>query len=134
MVQLLMYSLGTYEGKILGFHNVTGHFYIHHPSWSKSKGSQIITLELKVTKDMLLDWNVSPFTSVKLKKAIKFNQKKPFTEYPEYEFGKNFVLKRIEKGTNPDAYILRQIGDEKSNIKFLGEIPKDKDGRNLRLH
>lgn len=28
IVQLLMNSLGTYEGKILGFHNVTGHFYI----------------------------------------------------------------------------------------------------------
>lgn len=119
MVQLLMNSLGTYEGKNLGFHNVTGHFYIHHPTWTKSKGNQIVTLELKVTKDMLLDWNVRTFTSVKLKKAINFNKKKPFTEYPEYEFGKDFVLKRIEKGTNPDAYILRQIGDKKSNIKFI---------------
>ena len=75
MVQLLMNSLGSYEGKILGFHNVTGHFYIYHPSWTKSKGSQIISLELKVTKDMLLDWNVRTFTSVTQKKFIKFEKK-----------------------------------------------------------
>lgn len=119
MVQLLLNSLGTYEGKNLGFHNVTGHFYIHHPSWKKSKDDQIVTLELKVSKDMVLDWNVRTFTSIKLKKYISFNKKKSFSEYPEYEFGKDFVLKRIEKGSNPEAYILRQIGDKKSNIKFL---------------
>lgn len=118
MVQLLINSLGTYEGKILGFHNVTGHFYIHHPSWMKSKGKQIITLELRVTKDMLLDWNVRTFTAISQRKFIKFGKKK-FSEYPEYVIGKDHLLKRIEKGTDSEAYILRQIGDKKSNIKFL---------------
>ena len=118
MTQLLINSLGTYEGKILGFHNVTGHFYIHHPAWMKSKGKQIITLELRVTKDLLLDWNVKTFTSITQQKYIKFGKKK-FNEYPEYILGKDNVLRRIEKGTNQEAYILRQIGDKKSNIKFL---------------
>lgn len=118
MVQLLMNSLGTYEGKILGFHNVTGHFYIHHPAWMKSKGKQLITLELRVTKDLLLDWNVRTFTSITQQKYIKFGKKK-FNEYPEYVLGKDNILRRIEKGTDKDAYILRQIGDKKSNIKFL---------------
>ena len=118
MVQLLINSLGTYEGKILGFHNITGHFYIHHPSWKKSKGKQIITLELKITKDMLLDWNVRTFTAISQQKFIKFGKKK-FSEYPEYILEKDNILKRIEKGTDPNAYILRQIGEKKSNIKFL---------------
>lgn len=118
MVQLLMNSLGTYEGIILGFHNVTGHFYIHHPAWMKSKGKQLITLELRVTKDLLLDWNVRTFTSITQQKYIKFGKKK-FNEYPEYVLGKDNILRRIEKGTDKDAYILRQIGDKKSNIKFL---------------
>lgn len=118
MVQLLMNSLGTFEGKILGFHNVTGHFYIHHHSWAKSQNKQIVTLELKISKDMLLDWNVRTFTSVSLKNLIIFGKKK-FQDYPEYEFGKDNILKRIEKGSNPNAYILRQIGDQKNNIKFL---------------
>lgn len=118
MIQLLMNSLGTYEGKVLGFHNVTGHFYIHHHSWTKSKDKQIIALELKVTKDLLLDWSVRTFTSVTLKNLIKFGKKK-FQDYPEYAFGKDNILKRVEKGSHPDAYILRQIGDKKSTIKFL---------------
>lgn len=118
MVQLLMNSLGTYEGKILGFHNVTGHFYIHHPAWMKSKGKQLVTLELRVTKDLLLDWNVRTFTSISQQKFIKFGMKK-FNEYPEYVLGKDNILKRIEKGKDKNAYILRQIGDKKSNIKFL---------------
>lgn len=118
MVQLLINSLGTYEGKILGFHNITGHFYIHHPSWNKSKSKQIITLELKITKDILLDWNVRTFTAISQQKFIKFGKKK-FNEYPEYILEKDNILKRIEKGTDPDAYILRQTGAKKSNIKFL---------------
>lgn len=118
IVQLLINSLGTYEGKILGFHNITGHFYIHHPSWNKSKGKQIITLELKITKDMLLDWNIRTFTVISQQKFIKFGKKK-FNEYPEYILEKDNILKRIEKGTDPNAYILRQIGAKKSNIKFL---------------
>lgn len=116
MVQLLFNSLGTYEGKILGFHNVTGHFYIHHPKWIKSK--QIITIELKVTKEMVLDWSVRTFTSVSQQKFIKFGKRK-FDEYPEYVLSKDLILKRVEKGTCQDAYILRQIGEKKSNIKFL---------------
>lgn len=118
MIQLLINSLGTYEGKILGFHNVTGHFYIHHPAWMKSNGRQLITLELKVTKDLLLDWNVRTFTSITQQKYIKFGKKK-FNEYPEYVLGKDNILRRIEKGSDKEAYILRQIGDKKSNIKFL---------------
>lgn len=118
VVQLLMNSLGTYEGKILGFHNVTGHFYIHHPAWMKSKGKQLVTLELRVTKDLLLDWNVRTFTSISQQKFIKFGKKK-FNEYPEYVLGKDNILKRIEKGKDKNAYILRQIGDKKTNIKFL---------------
>ena len=118
MVQLLMNSLGSYEGKILGFHNVTGHFYIHHPAWMKSKGKQLITLELRITKDLLLDWNVRTFTSITQQKYIKFGKKK-LNEYPEYVLGKDNILMRVEKGTDKEAYILRQIGDKKSNIKFL---------------
>ena len=118
MVQLLMNSLGSYEGSILGFHNVTGHFFMHHPSWIKSKGKQLIALELKVTKDMLLVWFVRTFTSISQQKLIRFGKKK-FGDYPEYVIGKDRLLKRIEKGSDPGAFILRQIGDKKSNIKFL---------------
>ena len=67
---------------------------------------------------MLLDWNVRTFTSITKKRLVMFGKKK-FTEYPEYELSKDNILRRINKGTNPEAYILRQIGEKKSNIKFL---------------
>lgn len=118
LLQLLLNSLGTYEGKMLGFHNVTGHFYIHHPSWIKMKGKQILSLELKITNDLVLDWNVRTFTCISEKNKIAFGKKK-LIEYPEYVIGRSNTLKRIEKGSNPDAYILRQIEGEKNNIKFM---------------
>ena len=76
IVQLLLNSMGTYEGAILGYHNVTGHFYIHHPSWVKPKRKQIVSLELRVTKEMLLDWNVRTFTSITQQRYIRFGKKK----------------------------------------------------------
>ena len=118
IVQLLLNSLGTYEGAILGYHNVTGHFYVHHPSWAKTRRKQIVTLELRVTKELLLDWNARTFTSITQQRSIRFGKKK-FNEYPEYVLGKDNILKRIEKGSASEAYILRQIGDNKTNIKFL---------------
>lgn len=118
LLQLLLNSLGTYEGKLMGFHNVTGHFYIHRPSWSKKKELQKMALELRITKDMLLDWSVRTFSSVSLQKQIKFGRKK-FCEYPEYVLSKGNTFKRVEKGSDPSAFILRQIGDKKSSIKFL---------------
>ncbi len=124
LVQLLLNSLGTYEGKILGFHNVTGHLYIHNSTWIKALKKQIVTLELKVTKEMFLDWNIRTFTSITKQKFIKFGKKK-FSEYPEYVLSKDNILKRIEKGTDPNAYILRQIGNEKSTIKFLDTLSLD---------
>lgn len=125
LLQLLLNSLGTYEGKLMGFHNVTGHFYIHRPSWTKRKELQKIALELRITKDMLLDWSVRTFTSVSLQKMIKFGRKK-FCDYPEYVLSKGNTLKRIEKGSDPSAYILRQVGDKKSSIKFLDIQSLDK--------
>lgn len=119
IVQLLLNSLGTYEGKILGFHNVTGHLFCCHPS--KISKTQIVGLELRVTKEMLLDWNVRTFTSITKQEKIKFGKKK-FNEYPEYVLGKDNILKRIDKGSDPQAYILRQIGNERSTIKFLDTL------------
>lgn len=124
LIQLLLNSLGTYEGKILGFNNVTGHLFIHNPSWDKIIKRQIVTLELKVTKELLLDWSVRTFTSITKESYIKFGKKK-FGEYPEYVLSKDNILKRIEKGTDPQAYILRQYGKEKSNIKFLDTYSLD---------
>ncbi|MBP5503965.1 MAG: hypothetical protein J6Y24_14370 [Bacteroidales bacterium] len=119
VVQLLLNSLGTYEGKILGFHNVTGHLFFYRPS--KAYKDQIKTLELKVTKEMLLDWNVRTFTSVTKREDIIFGKKK-FYDYPEYVLGKDNILKRIDKGSDPKAYILRQIGNDRSTIKFLDTV------------
>lgn len=116
IVQLLLNSLGTYEGRILGFHNVTGHLFCCHPS--KISKTQIVGLELRVTKEMLLDWNVRTFTSITKKASINFGKKK-FNEYPEYVLSKDNILKRIDKGSDPQAYILRQFGNKKSTIKFL---------------
>ncbi len=116
IVQLLLNSLGTYESKFLGFHNVTGHLFCCHPS--KISKNQIVGLELRVTKEMLLDWNVRTFTSITKKASINFGKKK-FNEYPEYVLSKDNILKRIDKGSDPQAYILRQIGNKKSTIKFL---------------
>ena len=67
---------------------------------------------------MLLDWNVRTFTSITQQRYIRFGKKK-FNEYPEYVLGKDNILKRIEKGSSSEAYILRQMGDDKTNIKFL---------------
>lgn len=118
LLQLLLNSLGTYEGKVMGFHNVTGHFYVHHPDWKKNKGKQLACLELRFTPDSILDWNIRTLTCIEERKFIKFAKKK-FAEYPEYVLSKDNTLKRIEKGTNPEAFIIRQKGDKKTSIKFI---------------
>jgi len=124
IAQLLLNSLGTFETDELKFNNVTGHFYCYDASWIKrfrgedASISQIPTLELKITKDLIFKWSIQTFTSVTLRKDIEFTTKK-FEEYPQYILSRNQTLRRKPKDSKEVGFIARQTRKSKTEITFL---------------
>lgn len=125
LLQLLLNSLGNFESPYLRFNNLTGHLYCVCPAWIKhGRGDkahsiwQIPCLEFRITEDMCLDFPARTFTSAKLRPKISFGTRK-FSEYPRYTLtGKN-TLRRQLKDDSLDAFILRQIDNQKSFIPFM---------------
>ena len=125
ILQLLMNALGNYESSFLRCNNLTGHLYCVCPAWIKhgSKNEkhiiwQIPCLELHITEDFCLDFPVRTFSSVKLRSKMTFNKRK-FSDYPRYILtGKN-TLRRQLNGDNDDAFILRQLDNQKSSLAFM---------------
>ena len=124
-LQLLLNALSSYDSDILKFNNLTGHFYCFHPEWlkhGKDNKEDIIwkvpCLELKISKDFLLEMSVRTFTSERLKNKIAFKKRK-FEEYPKYIFGKDNTLRRKLKEEKDSGFILRQIDGTKTEIRFL---------------
>ena len=120
MLQLLLNSLGSAEHPSLKFNNLTGHLYCFHPEWlRKSKKLQVPCLELRITPDYRLRFDVKTFTSVKLRKRIKFDKHK-FEDYPQYILSEHNTLRRKVEGDKGTAFIQRQVEGEKTgNIDFL---------------
>ena len=124
LLQLLMNGIGNSTNPILKFNNLTGHLYCFHPEWirrGKKGGEDVIrkipSLEIKITKDCNLIFNVRTFTSVLLKKQISFGKRK-FTEYPQYTFSGRTIKRKLKKDDGP-AFILRQTDGDKTEIPFL---------------
>lgn len=125
LLQLLLNGLGNYSTDFLRFSNLTGHCYCFHPKWLKyaKKGTgnliwQVLSLELKITRDLRFEFSVRTFTSTKLKDKIKFDKTK-FSEYPQYVLTTKDTLRRKLKGDSPEAFILRQIEGQKAKLPFL---------------
>ena len=124
MLQLLLNSLGSAEHHSLKFNNLTGHLYCFHPEWlQKSKKDNAIfkvpCLELRITPEYRLRFDVRTFTSVKLRKKIKFDKNK-FEDYPQYVLSAHNTLRRKVEGDKGTAFIQRQVDGEKTgNIDFL---------------
>lgn len=125
IVQILLNALGTYDLEFLKFSNLTGHLYCYHEAWlkhGKEKQADIIwqvpTLEISVDKDMCIHLDVRHFTSEKLKNKIIFDKKK-FEDYPKYVFSAKKTLRRKLNSDNEPCFIMRQIGNDKKDIKFL---------------
>ncbi len=124
LLQLLLNSLGTYS-TLLKVNNLTGHLYCFHPKWvqhfkksNESFVSKIPTLEVRISPENKLVLNVRTFTSVKLKRIIKFG-KKPFESYPQYVFSAKNTLRRKLKQDTDSGFILRQTDGDKTDIPFL---------------
>lgn len=128
LLQLLMNSLGNYSSEYLKSSNLTGHMYCYNPSWIIKKKSddtelikQVVCLELKITADLVLRYDIRTFTSTKFKNKIKFTKKK-YEEYPKFILNqtKNFTLsRRVPSDDEKDCFIMRQFDGRKSDKPFF---------------
>lgn len=124
LLQLLLNSLGSVDHPLLRFNNLTGHLYCFHPDWvckSKKEGIiwQVPCLELRITPEYQLRFDVRTFTSEKLKSKITFGKRK-FEDYPKYVLSVHNTLRRKLPDDKEIAFIQRQINDEKTgSIDFL---------------
>lgn len=124
LLQLLLNSLGSVTHPLLRFNNLTGHLYCFHPDWlKKSKKDhtiwQVPCLEIRITPERRMCFDVRTFTSEKLRSKITFRKKK-FEDYPKYVFSARNTLRRKLKDDRDTAFILRQIDGEKTgSIDFL---------------
>jgi len=125
ILQLLLNSIGPYEGETLRYSNLTGHFYCFHPRWIKRKEIngknqivQVPTLEVKITHDLHFNLDVHTFTSELLKDQIEFKKKK-FEQYSKYLVASRNTLRRKLKDDKGYTFIMRQIRKKKSTVAFL---------------
>ena len=121
MLQLLLNSLGSAEHHSLKFNNLTGHLYCFHPEWLRKDNAvfKVPCLELHITSEYRLRFDVRTFTSEKLRKKIKFDKYK-FEDYPQYVLSVQYTLRRKLKGDKGPVFIQRQVEGEKTgNIDFL---------------
>lgn len=137
VLQLLLNSMGSIENSEMRFNNITGHLYCFHKDWvihSKKYNAvlQIKSLEIGISSDYRLQFDVRTFTSELLKNKIKFGKKK-FKDYPQYVMSSHKTLRRKLKSDTDTAFILRQIESKKSeisfiNVKNIAEFEKSKMG------
>lgn len=128
LVQLLLNALyaSNGDGKA-SLQNVTGHLFCFKTGkeWVRKTGDkrpyQIIGLEFRVTKEMLLKVDVRTFTRANAA-GLKFEKRKK-GEYPRYvvDFA-GPTMRRVAPGERPrpdDVYIQKQYEGKKSKIPFL---------------
>lgn len=124
ILQLLLNSLGSASHDLLRFNNITGHFYYFHPQWKKDvrrkykELDQIPCLEIKITPECKMKFDVVTFTSEKHKDEITFNEKK-FEDYTQYVVSVNNTLRRKMPRDKKTAYIQRQLDGHKNRISFI---------------
>ena len=134
-LQLLFNAIGSYESDLLRASNLTGRLFCYNPSWiihgitgDNKNTKQIVCLELKITSDYVLRFDVRTFTSVKYKSKITFSKKK-FEEYPQYVIGKTgkyTISRKLPSDNDCNSFILRQIDGKKSNRPFFDIYNYDK--------
>lgn len=137
VLQLLLNSMGSVENSEMRFNNITGHLYCFHKDWithSKKDNAvlQIKSLEIGISPDYRLQFDVRTFTSELLKSKIKFGKKK-FKDYPQYVISYHKTLRRKLESDTDTAFILRQIEKRKFeisfiNVKNIAEFEKSKMG------
>lgn len=123
VLQLLLNSMESAENSEIRFNNITGHLYCFHKDWvnhSKKDNAvlQIKSLEIGISPDYRLQFDVRTFTSELLKSKIKFGKKK-FKDYPQYVISSHKTLRRRLKSDTDTSFILRQKNGTKSNIHFM---------------
>ena len=124
ILQLLLNSLGSVEHPLLRYNNLTGHLYCFHPEWVRKSRKdaaiwQVPCVELRITPNYRLLFNIRTFTSEKLKNKITFRKRK-FEDYPKYVFSTHNTLRRKHEEDKETSFIQRQIDGEKTGrIDFL---------------
>lgn len=124
LLQLLINSLGSVNHPFLRCNNLTGHLYCFRPEWVRKIKKdntiwQVPCLEISITQECCMKFDVRTFTSEFLKKKITF-QKRKFDDYPKYVFSVHNTLRRKLKDDKETSFIQRQIDGEKtSSIHFL---------------
>ena len=122
LLQLFLNSLGSASHKLLRFNNLTGHFYCFHPKWFVRKNDiiwQVSCLDVKITPEYKLKFDVITFSSEKLRNKIKFTSRK-FEDYPKYIISTaHNTLKRKTSDDKGEVYIPRQVEGQKKSIEFI---------------
>lgn len=136
IVQLLLNTLSQHEIESMKFDNLTGHLYCFENKSAKRKvvdNKKIIphvcALELRVKESMILKMNVVTFTNIIFKNMMKFNQKKPFEKFPQYQLANNKTMCRKFEEKKGDTFVIRQIGHQKNTKQFLNLSSMDKFNR-----
>ena len=122
LTQLLINSIRNTEKNGLNFNNLSGNFYYFTTELLRQgKNKKVYCIEFKVNKEMKLNLNVVTFTSLKLKKEIKFDKKMP-NQYPKYTISKSDnIMRRIlpsEQIKIEEQFIKRQTKNERKFIDF----------------
>ena len=123
LLQLLFNSLANYQSEELKFNNLSGHLYCFCPAWLKHRAKdyaimKIPCLELKITKDCFLNFEIHTFTSEELRNKMKFGKTK-YEDYPKYILSGHNTLRRKLKDDKEKAYIMRQTANSKTELPFM---------------
>ena len=129
LLQLFLNSLGSASHKLLSFNNLTGSFYCFHPEWLNKKNNmiwQVSCLDIKITPEYKMKFDVKTFSSEKLRNKINFTSRK-FEDYPKYIISTvHNTLKRKTSGDKGEVYIPRQVEGQKKSIEFIDVYQLDK--------
>jgi len=129
LLQLFLNSLGSASHKLLSFNNLTGSFYCFHPEWLNKKNNiiwQVSCLDIKITPEYKMKFDVKTFSSEKLRNKINFTSRK-FEDYPKYVISTaHNTLKRKTSDDKGEVYIPRQVEGQKKSIEFIDVYQLDK--------
>lgn len=120
LAQLLINLLSNYSNRSMAINNITGKMFCTNPNWYLRKKSgevkQIIALEIKLDKQMILNFSLKTFTALTEKDRLSFKKKKIY-DYPKYQIATNGNLARTK--SNENSFIIKQFNGVKNEKDYL---------------
>lgn len=121
LFRLFLYSLNNFNTDEIKFNNITGKFYVIHPSWIAKNKKTFKALNINVNQELYISAEAATFTHLSA-----FKNKKELYDYPKYEFSnKNGALKRVLDPKNDDVYVRKYLFGKRAEIAFFDFSPKN---------